>query len=62
MPVPTLKVPAQIRNLIRRLHPQLKRKVRAALADILAEIVAIGPRNTLYEDVFRQIVHDRQKP
>ena len=22
MPVPTLKVPAQIRNLIRRLHPQ----------------------------------------
>jgi mRNA interferase RelE/StbE len=96
MPVPTLKVPAQIRNLIRRLHPQLKKKVRAALADILedpdcgkalkdelqgywslpigrtriiyrpgaggAEIVAIGPRKTIYEDAFRQIVQDRQKP
>jgi mRNA interferase RelE/StbE len=31
----TLKVPAEVRNLIRRLHPELKRKVRAALLDIL---------------------------
>lgn len=96
MPLPTLKVPTQIRNLMRRLHPQLKRKVRAALADILedpgcgkalkdelegywslpigrtriiyrpvegsVEIVAIGPRQTIYEDAFRQIVQDREKP
>ncbi|MSO51730.1 MAG: hypothetical protein EXQ51_04815 [Acidobacteria bacterium] len=31
----TLKVPRAVRDLIRRLHPQMKRKVRAALADIL---------------------------
>ena len=96
MPVSTLKVPTEIRNLIRRLHPQLKRKVRAALTDILAdpgcgkalkeelegylslpigrtriiyrpvqggtEIVAIGPRDSIYEDAFRQIVHDKEKP
>jgi mRNA interferase RelE/StbE len=37
MVVSTLKVPTEIRNLIRKLHPQLKRKVRAALADILAD-------------------------
>ncbi len=37
MPVRTLKIPAEIRNLIRRMHPQLKRKVRAALADILED-------------------------
>jgi mRNA interferase RelE/StbE len=95
MPVPTLKVTAEIRNLIRRLHPQLKRKVRAALGDILedpdcgkalkdelegywslpigrtriiyrrvergVEIVAIGPRQTIYEDAFRQIIQDREK-
>ena len=35
MPERTLKVPAEVRNLIRRLHPELKRKVRAALSDIL---------------------------
>ena len=90
-----LKVPAEIRNLIRRLHPQLKRKVRAALADILAapdcgkplkeellgywslpigrtriiyrpvegavEIVAIGPRQIIYEDALRQIARGREK-
>jgi mRNA interferase RelE/StbE len=94
MPVPTLKVTAEIRNLIRRLHPQLKRKVRAALGDILedpdcgkalkdelegywslpigrtriiyrpvergVEIVAIGPRQTIYEDAFRQIIQNRE--
>lgn len=96
MPVFTLKVPAEIRNFIRRLHPQLKRKVGAALADILAdpdcgkplkqdllgyfslpigrtriiyrpvqagvEIVAIGPRQTIYEDALRQIVRGREQP
>lgn len=96
MPGSTLKVPSEIRNLIRRLHSQLKRKVRAALADILkdpscgkalkeelagywslpigrtriiyrpvaggVEIIAIGPRQTIYEDASRQIFHGRQKP
>jgi mRNA interferase RelE/StbE len=31
----TLKAPTTVRSLIRKMHPQLKRKVRAALADIL---------------------------
>ena len=31
----TLKVPGDVRALIRHLHPGLKRKVRAALAEIL---------------------------
>ncbi len=37
MPAPTLKVPTQVRDLIRQLHPNLKRKVRAALIDILED-------------------------
>lgn len=31
----TLKISPQLRDLIRQLHPDLKRKVRAALTDIL---------------------------
>ncbi len=80
----TLKTTAAVRDLIRHMHPDLKRKVRSALADILdnpacgkplrgeltglwsfrlgrhriiyrpaaagADIVAIGPRRTVYED------------
>lgn len=90
----TLKVPGGVRALIRHLHPGLKRKVRAALAEILedpacgkalerelagywslpvgrhriiyrpdargAEIVAIGPRRTIYEEVARLILYDRE--
>ena len=90
MPVFTLKVPPQVRGLIRQLHPNLKRKVRAALADILgdpacgkplerelqgywslrvgrhriiyrpdeegAEIIAVGPRQTIYEEAARRIL------
>jgi len=37
MPGALLKVPADIRSLIRRMHPPLKRKVRAALSDILED-------------------------
>lgn len=96
MSVPTLKVPAEVRNLIRRLHPEVKRKVRAALAEILedpgcgkelkeelqgywslpvgrtriiyrprrggVDIVAIGPRDTIYEDTARLILRDQEKP
>ena len=96
MPVPTLKVSDQLRDLIRQLHPDLKRKVRATLSDILedpdcgkllerelegywslqvgrsriiyrpaegglVEIVAIGPRKSIYEDVARQILRGMAK-
>ena len=38
MPVAHLKVPTEVRNLIRHLPPVLKRKVYAAYADILNKI------------------------
>ena len=85
----TLKVSATVRELIRQLPPELKKKVRDALADVLAdpgcgkplqrelagywslrlgrlrviyrpdragsEIVAVGPRKTIYDDMARQV-------
>ncbi|MGB7219915.1 MAG: type II toxin-antitoxin system RelE/ParE family toxin [Vicinamibacterales bacterium] len=94
MPVRTLKTPATVRSLIRKMHPQLKRRVRAALTDILddpacgkalkgeltglwslrlgryrviyrpdeagVEIVAIGPRLTIYEETARHMLRHRQ--
>jgi mRNA interferase RelE/StbE len=90
MATPTLKVPNPVREIIRHLHPRLKREIRAALVDILAdpacgkplekelegywslrvkrhriiyrpdnegaEIVAIGFRRTIYEEVTRQLL------
>ena len=90
-----LKVPEPVRDLIRRLHPQMKRKVRDALNDILrdpncgkplerelngyrslrigryrivyrpdesgSEIVAVGPRKTIYEDMARLAVTEPKK-
>lgn len=84
MPGRTLKTTAVLRALIQHMHPDLKRKVRAAVADILdnpgcgnplrgeltglwslrvgrhrviyrpdaagIELVAIGPRATIYEE------------
>jgi len=95
MPARTLKIPAEIRNLIRQMHPHLKRKVRAGLKDILEdpacgkalkeelegywslpvgrtriiyrpaegiiEVVAIGPRATIYLDAFRETIRDKEK-
>jgi len=90
MPLPSrLKLSEETRSLIQLLHPELKRKVRAALEQILQdpstgkalrddlqglrslpvgririiyrlfpliiEIVAIGPRKTIYEDTLRLI-------
>lgn len=89
----TLKTPATVRVLIRNMHPQLKRKMRAALTDILdnpdcgkplkgelkglwslrvgrhrviyrpddagAEVMAIGPRATIYQETDRHILRDR---
>jgi mRNA interferase RelE/StbE len=37
MPARTLQLPPELRNLIRHLHPSLKRKVRSALLDILED-------------------------
>jgi mRNA interferase RelE/StbE len=90
---PKLRVPQSVVELIRSLHPDLKRKVRAAMDAIVAEpesgkalrseleglrsfrvgrtrviyrvaraqieIVAIGPRTTIYEDMARLLVHER---
>lgn len=87
-----LRVPAGITALIRGLHPDLKRKVRAALADILADptvgkalrdelaglrscrvgrfrivyrvartaidVVAVGPRASIYEETWRLVRRD----
>ena len=84
-----LRVPGEVASLIRGLHPDLKRKVRSALDDILAdpsvgkalrdelaglrscrvgrfriiyrvagrvlEIVAVGPRATIYEETWRRV-------
>ena len=90
MPLPSrLKLSEETRSLIQHLHPELKRKVRAAMEQILQdpstgkalrddlqglrslpvgririiyrlfpliiEIVAIGPRKTIYEDTLRLI-------
>jgi len=93
MPVFSLKVPTDVRDVIRQLHPELKRKVRAALTDILddpscgkalkeelagywslrvgrsriiyrigdgvIEIVAVGPRASIYEEIARIIHRDK---
>jgi mRNA interferase RelE/StbE len=37
MPARTIKIPTGIRDLVRRLHPVLKRKIRSALADIITD-------------------------
>ena len=84
-----LKVPDDVAALIRSLHPDLKRKVRSALGDIVddpaigkrlrdelaglrscrvsrfrivyrvrgsaIEIVAIGPRRTIYQETWRRV-------
>ncbi len=84
-----LKVPDHVASLIRGLHPDLKRKVRSALRDIvddpaigkplrdelaglrscrvsrfrivyrvagvLVEIVAVGPRRTIYQETWRRV-------
>lgn len=35
MAAPTLRVPPQVQDLIRRSHPELKRKLRLALTELL---------------------------
>ena len=84
-----LRVPDDVASLIRGLHPDLKRRIRSALDDVLAdpgvgkalrdelaglrscrvgrfrivyraartviEVVAIGPRWTIYEETWRRV-------
>ena len=85
----SLRIPDIIVTLIRKMHPQLKRKIRAALGEIIhapncgkplklelaglrsyrvgrfriiyrlgldkIELVAVGPRKTIYEETYRLI-------
>lgn len=91
-----LRVPDEVAGLIRGLHPDLKRKVRSALGDILAdptvgkalrdelaglrscrvarfrivyrvtggvvEIVAVGPRRSIYEETWRRVRRGSSTP
>ena len=84
-----LRIPDEVAELIRGLHPDLKRKIRSALDDLLddptigktlrdelaglrscrvarfriiyriagtvIEIVAVGPRRTIYEETWRKV-------
>jgi mRNA interferase RelE/StbE len=84
-----LRVPDDVADLIRGLHPDLRRKIRAALDEVLAdpsagkalrnelaglrssrvarfrivyrlagtviEVVAIGPRRTIYQETWRRV-------
>ncbi|HEY6000623.1 MAG TPA: type II toxin-antitoxin system RelE/ParE family toxin [bacterium] len=84
-----LRIPDDVAALIRGLHPDLKRKIRSALDDLLddptigkalrdelgglrscrvarfriiyrvagtvIEIVAVGPRRTIYEETWRKV-------
>ncbi len=87
-----LRISDTIVSLIRNMHPQIKRKIRAGLDDILVnpecgkilqldlsglrsyqvsrfriiyridteniiELVAIGPRKTIYEETYRLLKH-----
>jgi mRNA interferase RelE/StbE len=90
-----LKMPDEIRELIRYLHPAMKQKVRVALAEILAnpgcgktlrgelqgirsfrvskfrlvyravaqviEVIALGPRRSIYEETLRLLQVDESK-
>jgi len=88
-----IKVPHHVAELIRSMHPQLKKKIRAALEIIrnnpesgkalrielkglmtfrvsnfrivyrigsrgIIELIAIGPRKTIYEETFRLITKE----
>jgi len=95
-PGPRLRVPGELATLIRGLHPELKRKVRAGLDTIrtdpqagkelrddlagprslrigrfriiyriaprgLIELVAIGPRRSIYEETLRLLRGGRER-
>ncbi len=90
-----LRIPDSIVLFIRNMHPQLKRKIRAGLDDILSnpeggkalqlelsglrsyrvnrfriiyrpvadkvvELVAVGPRKSIYEETYRLIMQNKE--
>ncbi len=93
-PLHRLRVPDEVADLVRGMHPALKRKTRASLMTILSdpssgkalkdelaglrsfrvgsfrilyrvirnviEIVAIGPRERIYEETFRLLKRERR--
>jgi len=95
MSVRRLKIPDETADLLRTLHPDLKRKIKAALQTVLSdplsgkvlkdeleglqsfkvgkfrviykivkdkgiiEVVAIGPRKTIYEETFRLLKREK---
>ena len=94
--MPKLLVPKDIQELLRNVHPYLKRKIKASLRMILSdpasgkalmdelpglrslrvssfrviyrvknsdriELVAIGPRERIYEETFRIIRREKKK-
>ena len=93
-PLHRLRVPDEVADLVRGMHPALKRKTRASLKTILSdpssgkalkdelaglrsfrvgsfrilyrvirnviEIVAIGPRERLYEETYRLLKRERR--
>ena len=93
-PLHRLRVPGEVADLVRGMHPALKRKTRASLKTILSdpssgkalkdelaglrsfrvgsfriiyrvirnviEIVAIGPRERIYEETYRLLKRERR--
>ena len=93
-PLHRLRVPDEVADLVRGMHPTLKRKTRASLKSILAdpssgkalkdelaglrsfrvgtfrvvyrvmrsviEIVAIGPRERIYEETYRLLKKEKR--
>lgn len=92
---PRLKMPDEVADLIRHLHPALKQKVRLALTEIIEqpgcgkalrgelqglrslrvnkfriiyrvrtqviEVIAIGPRRSIYNETLR-LLHKKESP
>ena len=54
-PPSRFRVPLHLQELIRGLHPDLKRKVRG-----LIDLIAIGPRRIIYEETLRLLRHARR--
>ena len=90
-----LRIPDEVASLVRTLHPDIKRKVRVALGEVLEdpgagkalkdeleglhsypvgririvyretsreriEVVAIGPRTSIYQETYRLVKRDRK--
>jgi len=62
------RAPETIARLLSGLHPQIKRRMRAGRFRIvyqlasrrIIDIIAIGPRKTIYEETLRLVMKDRR--